>query len=115
MDFRFEKAGELGFLIFDGDLTEENASNLKEALLVSLDNADHLVINFENVTKIDRFCLRLFCKACKKSEKLGKRLTFTGISHEMCKRVEEFVGYNIRLNHLIGEDSSSIFPRGVDA
>lgn len=112
MNFRFEKSGGFGLLSFDGELTVECADRLKEALMVSMDNAEHLVISFKNVTKIDCICLRLFCNAYRKSERLRKRLTLTGISPEMYKRVEEFIGYNIPITCPMSGDVSSIPAAG---
>jgi anti-anti-sigma factor len=60
LNFKFEKAGDFGILSFDGELTAQHADRLKEALMVSLDNAEHVVVNFEKVSEIDVDCLFLF-------------------------------------------------------
>lgn len=86
--FRFEKSGGLGIVTFDGELTAEFAGRLKEALMVSLDNAEHVVINCERVTKIDRICMHLLSLACRKSKRLKKRITLTGIHPETYGQIE---------------------------
>jgi anti-anti-sigma factor len=89
MNFNFEKTGTLGLLTFDGELTEERSDRLKEALMVSLDNAEHVVVNFENVTKIDFICVQLFCQALKKAKRLKRHLTLTGMQEDAYKKIEE--------------------------
>jgi len=88
LNFRFETSGDLGLLIFDGELTGERIGRLKEALMISLDNAEHVVVSFDKVTKIDPVCISLFSLFCKKSKKLKKRLTLIGMQPETYKQME---------------------------
>jgi anti-anti-sigma regulatory factor len=92
LNFNFEKSGDLGLLIFDGELTEERISRLKEALMISMHNAEHVVVDFKQVTKIDPVCISLFSLLCKKSKKLKKRLTLIGMQPETYKQMEEDQG-----------------------
>jgi anti-anti-sigma factor len=112
LNFKFEKAGDFGILSFDGELTAQHADRLKEALMVSLDNAEHVVVNFEKVSEIDVDCLFLFYTTWGMLARLKKRLTLTGISPEMYKRVEEFIGYDIPITRLMSSDVSSIAAEG---
>jgi anti-anti-sigma factor len=50
MKFSFEQQGYVGVLKFYGKLTLNRLSELKEALMVSLNNTDYLVVNFQNVS-----------------------------------------------------------------
>ncbi|HAK89175.1 MAG TPA: hypothetical protein DHV16_10460 [Nitrospiraceae bacterium] len=88
LNFRFEKSGDFGVLTFDGELTAEHAGGLKEALMVSLDNAEHVLVNFEKVTEIDPDCLQLFSSTCGRLARLKKRLTLTGACPEIFKKTE---------------------------
>ncbi|MEW6739359.1 MAG: STAS domain-containing protein [Nitrospirota bacterium] len=88
LGFRFEKTGDFGILTFDGEITAQHADRLKEALMVSLDNAEHVVVNFEKVSEIDVDCLCLFYTTWGMLARLKKRLTLTGINPEMYKRIE---------------------------
>lgn len=88
--FYFKKIEDVGILTFHGDLTEDLASGLIEALMVSLSNAEHVVVNFERVTRIDNACIYLLSLAHRKSERLKKKLTLTGINFELHTRVEYF-------------------------
>jgi anti-anti-sigma factor len=81
----------MGFLNLNGELTAEGAGRLKEALLISMDNAEHVVVNFANVTRIDSVCMRLFGIAYKKSKRLKKRVTLTGIEPETFNRLAETI------------------------
>jgi len=112
MNFKFEKSDGLGLLTFDGELTAERSNGLKEALMISMDNAEHVIVNFEKVTRIDRSCIRLFCIAFKKSKRLKKRLTLTGIHPETYERVKEIAGYYLPVNDLMDGDTSSMRMAG---
>jgi anti-anti-sigma regulatory factor len=95
-------------LIFDGELTDERADRLKEALMLSLDNAEHVVVSFEKVTKIDLNCIQLFYAAYKKSRKLKKRLTLIGVNPNTHKRLEETVNYQMPINWFDDSNKSSM-------
>ncbi|MCL4456681.1 MAG: STAS domain-containing protein [Nitrospirae bacterium] len=94
LNFRFEKSGDFGVLTFDGELTAEHAGGLKEALMVSLDNAEHVVVDFEKVTEIDEDCLQLFSTTCGRLARLKKCLTLTGACPEIFKKTTELIEAN---------------------
>lgn len=98
ISFKFEKSGGFGLLTFDGELTEDRAGKLKEALMISMDNAEHVVVSFEKVTKIDLLCIQLFSIAYKRSKKLKKRLTFIGMHPEKYKALEGIMGHHLPVN-----------------
>ncbi len=79
LDFEFKRYGNIGQLIFDGELTKERACELKVAIMVSLSNTDHLVVSLEKVSLIDDICACIFDIAQEKAEKLKKRIIFTGL------------------------------------
>lgn len=81
-DFRFEKSGNYGILSLAGELTSGCSGRLKEALMVSLENAEHVVVNLKKVTKIDALCVHVFALACRKARQLKKQLILTGIQPE---------------------------------
>lgn len=94
LNFRFEKSGDFGVLTLDGELTAEHAGGLKEALMVSLDNAEHVVVNFDKVTEIDADCLKLFSTTYDRLTRLKKRLTLTGACPEIFKKTTELIESN---------------------
>lgn len=83
IDFVFERAGGVGLLNFSGSLTTEGIARLQQGLMISLENADYVVVNFENVTGVDIRCLRMFCSAHQISLRSNKRLVLTGLSREV--------------------------------
>lgn len=85
MDFTLDRSGEVGVLNLDCDLTLENAPRLREVLLVSLENADYVVVNFKNVEAADTCCLQMLCSAHRISIRSRKRLTLTGVSPEVLR------------------------------
>ncbi len=117
LNFRFEKSGDFGVLTFDGELTAEHAGGLKEALMVSLDNAEHVVVNFEKVTEIDGHCLRLFSMTRRKSARLKKCLTLTGARPEIFKKTMELIGCNGFIDFVNGKGDIAVDDsfRAVDA
>lgn len=79
INFTFARTGNIGTLTFYGELGHKHVNELKAALMISLNNADHLVVNLVDVTRIDPSCLHSIASARRMSSGLHKRLTFTGI------------------------------------
>ncbi len=50
MNFSFEQQGYVGVLKFYGKLTLKRLSELTEALMLSMNNTDYLVVNLQNVS-----------------------------------------------------------------
>ncbi len=97
IDFKMEDSGNIGVLTMDGELTIQCADELKTVLIRSLDNVEHVVLNFKEVTEMDLSCLQLFCSACRTSAGLNKRLTLTGNHPEAFKRAIRNAGYSCHI------------------
>jgi anti-anti-sigma regulatory factor len=67
-------------------MTPEREDELKVALMMSFDNADHLVVNLGKVTGVDHSALRLLRTLQQKSSSFKKRLTLIGISTDALKQ-----------------------------
>jgi len=63
------------FLSPNGELTVAGADGFKDALVKSLEKADTIEINLNEVTTIDLSCLQLLCSAHRSAVKEGKVLT----------------------------------------
>jgi len=63
------------FLKLDGEVNIARATDLKDALLKSLEKAETVEINLTDVTGIDLSCLQLLCSAHRTASKKGKILT----------------------------------------
>ena len=74
----FEQSGDKGILTFDGELDLKHADEMRAAFIKALINADHVEMDFRNVTEADLSCLQLLCSAHRTSLKLNKRLNFVG-------------------------------------
>lgn len=85
MNFTFEKSGDVGILTFDGELDAGRIDELKAALMLSMNNAGHIILNFEKVTRLDDSCFKLLCSAHQISAKLNKRMTFASFSPHIFK------------------------------
>ena len=82
-DFVFEREGEIGVLNFFGTLTGESVAGLRQGLMISLENADYVIVDFRNVTGLDPCCLQMFCSAHQISLRSKKRLLLTGLKPEV--------------------------------
>lgn len=63
------------FLQLDGEINISRAAELKDALLESLEKAESVEVNLDNITGIDLSCLQLLCSAHRTASKEGKKIT----------------------------------------
>ncbi len=90
LTYRFNKGeGHLGFLELDGELSSDTISKLQEALYVSLNNAEHVIINLSNVTKIDAACTDLLETVHRYAKKLRKVMTVKGLGHQFAGNLQK--------------------------
>jgi anti-anti-sigma regulatory factor len=78
-DFMFERIGGVGMLDFAGDLTNERVEKLQHGLIVSLENADCVVVNLRRVTSLDEGCFQLLCSANRTFASRNKKLFLVGL------------------------------------
>ncbi len=80
MNFKFEKFGETGLLIFyDEQLTRRSIQKLNELLTVAMTNVNHLIISFREVKKIDSTIIEKICQAQRNFTQLKKRITLSDL------------------------------------
>ncbi len=89
MAFSFEKNGSIGILKCEGSLDADRAQTLQDALMVSIDNADHVVINCGEVKTIDSHCIQIFCTAHRIAVRADKKLMITGIAPDLSPSPQE--------------------------
>ncbi len=89
MAFSFEKKGSVGTLKCEGSLGADRAQTLKDALMVSIDNADHVVVNCGKVKTIDSHCIQIFCAAHRIAVRADKKLMITGIDPDFSPSPQE--------------------------
>ena len=86
MNFTFEKSNDVGVLTFDGKLTSKRAADLKAALMISLNNSCHVILNMERVTELDHTCIKLLRAAINIAKKLNKRITLISLSRDLFRK-----------------------------
>ncbi|MBF0559896.1 MAG: hypothetical protein HQL08_14075 [Nitrospirae bacterium] len=72
MSYDFEQFKGIGVLKLYGDYTCRNAANVKKAFFVALSNSEHLIVDFEGVSKIDDFLWIKFLRSGRFQENRGK-------------------------------------------
>jgi anti-anti-sigma factor len=78
IDFSIDESSSTGTLTLSGDLTIQHASTLKETLLEGISNAQSLVINLEQVERMDLSTVQLLCAANRALQKADKNLVVAG-------------------------------------
>jgi anti-anti-sigma factor len=82
VNFSFEQQGHIGILNFYGELSSESDSELTEALMVSLDNTDYLVVNLQYVSVSDCASLKPILVAHNNAERQNKSVKLIGVDQE---------------------------------
>ncbi|TAN45935.1 MAG: anti-sigma factor antagonist [Nitrospirae bacterium] len=75
LKFSFEMFNNTGVIRFEGEITYHSATVLKEALYMSLDNSDHVLLDFSKVSMIDSFFFEQMRKFKEVAQNLKKRMT----------------------------------------
>lgn len=81
------------FLKLDGEVNVSHATDLKDALIQSLEKAETVEINLNDVTGIDLSCLQLLCSAHRTAAKEGKTLTIKDPSLPMYIEARKNAGF----------------------
>lgn len=77
----------------EGELTIMKAADFKDALVKSLDKADEVEINLEEVTSIDVSCLQLMCSAHRTASKQKKTLGVKDPTLPVFRKVRKDAGF----------------------
>jgi anti-anti-sigma regulatory factor len=93
IDFKFEQAGKVGMLTINDDLVVQKEDELREALMMSMAFADHVVINIDRVTEVDLSCLQFLCSAYLTSLRSNKVLSMVSPVPDVYKRAIQYAGY----------------------
>ncbi len=82
MNFAFTQYGYIGILNYYGELSSERSNELTEALKVSLDNTDNLIVNLRNVSFSKCASLIPILLAHNNALKQNKNMKLIGIDKE---------------------------------
>ncbi len=78
IDFSIDESNSTGTLVLSGDQTVQNAAILKETILEGIGNVDSLVMNLEQVERVDLSTVQVLCAAHRTLKKAGKALVLAG-------------------------------------
>ena len=81
------------YLKADGELTVNRAADFKDALVTSLEKANEIEINLNEVTDIDLSCLQIMCSAHLTAAKSGKSLFVKAPSVAVFLQAKENAGF----------------------
>jgi anti-anti-sigma factor len=93
-DIRIEKEEARTVIVMSGEMTVEHAAGLKDALIRSLEDADHLIVDLRDVTDMDVSCLQLLCSAHRTFAGARKTLEIKSDYPETLKETVREVGYS---------------------
>lgn len=93
IDFKVEQSDDKRILLINGELTIQNASELKRILMESINNSEHVVLNLENVTEMDLSSLQLLYSAHRTAAKSNRRFTLSNNCPEVFKKAVKDTGY----------------------
>ena len=88
MPFIFEQNNGIGILKFYGDLTSDSAHMVKKVFFVALSNADQLIVDIKDVSKIGDFFTDQIYLVKKISKRLKKKFTMVNFPAEIFEKIE---------------------------
>ena len=85
MNFTFEQQGFIGVLTLYGELSLERESELTEALMVSMDNSDYLVVNLHHLSITNCAALKPILAARQIAMNQNKDMKLIGVEDDALK------------------------------
>jgi anti-anti-sigma factor len=92
-NIKVEKEGNKNVITVSGEMTIEHAVALKDALIQSLKNAEHLIMDLGSITDIDLSCLQLLCSTHRTSVSAQKTFELKSDYPEILKEAVREAGY----------------------
>ncbi len=89
MNYCFRQSGHLGLLTFLGYLTIDRTEEVNEAIMVSANLVDHLVVSFEKLDELSPEYIQILCSWHRRCKQLNKRMTLISSLSENIKPVLE--------------------------
>jgi ABC-type transporter Mla MlaB component len=93
MDWIMDNNTHSGRLILQGELTVNQVARLRDELLMALETADKISLDFEAVTEIDLSVLQLCCSAHRTAVKMKKCLELIDSPMEVAKNIAGLNGF----------------------
>jgi anti-anti-sigma regulatory factor len=86
MNYYFKQSEHLGIIIFQDYITLQREDELREALMISLDNVEHLLIYFQKLNEINDSFVQLLCSVYRYGKRANKRLTLIGSESDTLRK-----------------------------
>jgi len=87
MNYCFRQSGHLGLLTFLGDFTMDRTEEVNEAIMVSVNLVDHLVVSFEKPDELSPEYIQVLCSWHSRCQQLNKRMSIISSLSENIKPV----------------------------
>ncbi len=108
--FRDDRSsGKQGIVTLDGNLTVNQAEELRMLLIKTLIDADHVRVEFGSVTDVDLTCLQLLCSAHRSASRMKRRLSISGDWPALFKQAVERAGYARHTGCRMDSDNSCLW------
>ncbi|MBI5074663.1 MAG: STAS domain-containing protein [Nitrospirae bacterium] len=95
----------------EGGLNADRAQTLRDALMVCIENADHVVVNCGDVKTIDSQCIQIFCTAHRMAVRAAKKLIITGIAPDLSPSPQEISSLCLSRSAIGCNDTCIWIPR----
>ncbi len=89
MNCHFQHAADCGVLAINGEMGIEDASDLKSALVESLERAPRVEVDLYGVETVHLCCLQLLCAAHKSAARAGKILEIRNAGEDFRRGVRD--------------------------
>jgi anti-anti-sigma factor len=99
-------------VVVSGELTIQNAEEIRNALLQAFSNGERLILEMEKVTAVDLAGLQLMCAAHRSSMADKKHFSVSGIYNEAIKSVIMAAGFPRRSGCVEDIDDTCVWTGG---
>lgn len=106
---KVEKKKGKSVVVMEGEMTIEHAASLRDSLLKSLEGADNIVLDLNNVTTVDLSFLQLLCSAHRTSVKAQKSMEMKSDYPESLKQAVREAGYSRHFGCTLESDSTCLW------
>ncbi len=109
IDVITEYTGDSCMLALGGELTIEQAVEIKKVLMTALGNTARLILDLENVSEADLTCLQLLCSAHRMSIMLNKRLILSDKRSDAFRKLCKAAGFQRHTGCVLDKQESCIW------
>jgi ABC-type transporter Mla MlaB component len=94
MGATLKQSGDTRIVLLEGELTLQQASEIRTAFIKALVESDNVLVRFGNVRELDLSCLQLLCSAHRSAARLKKRVRFEGDIPRKLSDAADTAGYS---------------------